>query len=318
MSRGPVIVVHGGAGSLPCEEDRQQYLQGVAGALAAGCTGLAESAEAAVLAAVSHMEAHTIMNAGRGSVLDEEGQVRLDAGFMEGARRRYGAVTGLRNCLFAARVAARLAEEGDYGRFVAPPGSDRLAASFGLPVCDPAELITERALRLWRERKAAEEAQGAAESGRAPAAAAKRGPYLDTVGAVALDAQGRLAAAVSTGGMSLKRIGRVGDSPIAGAGFWADDRSGACVTTGVGEVLLRQGTARRTVQLLASGLTPAGAAAAALAELSDYPGDDRGDSGLILLGADGQLVLAHSSQEMSGGYQRPGQEPRIGHLWRTR
>jgi len=305
---GPVLVVHGGAGQLESEEDRRQYLAGVTRALELGLAELPRGARAAVLAAVVHMEAHTIMNAGRGAALAADGSVTLDAGFMDGGSRRYGGVTAVRNCVHPVLLAERLSDEGDFGRFVGPPGADELAAAYDLPVCDPQSLVTERARRIWQRR--------CEEAGRAPAA----GPaYLDTVGAVALDAQGRVAAAVSTGGMSLKRLGRIGDSPVVGAGFWADDRAGACVTTGVGEVLMRQGSARRAVQLLAaSGATPAGAARAALDELLDRPGDLRGASGLILVSPRGEVALDHNSREMSAGWARPGGEVVVTHLWRER
>lgn len=323
VSARPVLVVHGGAGNLESEDDRRLYLAGVGEALDLGLAALPRGARAAVLAAVVHMESHTIMNAGRGAALAADGSVALDAGFMDGSTRRYGGVAGVSNCVNPVLLAERLAEEGDFGRLVGPPGADALAAAFGLPVCAPELLISERAREIWRRR--------CAELERAPAARAGRPAYLDTVGAVALDAQGRVAAAVSTGGMSLKRQGRIGDSPIVGAGFWADDRAGACVTTGVGEALLRQGTARRAVELLSMrGSTPAGAAQAthareathaaraALDELLDAPDDVRGASGLILVTPRGEVALDHNSHEMSAGWARPGGERRVSHLWRER
>ncbi|MBM3986308.1 MAG: hypothetical protein FJ296_11600, partial [Planctomycetes bacterium] len=125
---GPVIVVHGGAGDLDSADDRRQYLQGVGAALDAGLAALPQGATAAVLAAVVHMERHTIMNAGRGSALAEDGTAALDAGFMDGATRRYGGVSGVRRCMTPVLLAERLAREGDYGRLVAPPSADTLAA----------------------------------------------------------------------------------------------------------------------------------------------------------------------------------------------
>ncbi len=303
VSDGPVLVVHGGAGDLDSEEDRRLYLAGVGEALDAGLRELPRGACAAVLAAVEHMERHTIMNAGRGAALCADGTVALDAGFMDGASRRYGAVTGVRNCATPVLLAERLSREGDWGRFVAPPCADTLAAEFGLPACRPESLVSPRALRIWEARCTAGRPDG-------------RAPWLDTVGAVALDAEGHVAAAVSTGGMSLKRPGRVGDSPVVGGGFWARDGAGACVTTGVGEALMREGSARRCVQLLASGTPPAQAARQALAELEDFPGDVRGASGLLLVSPEGAVVLAHSSREMSGGWARPGGARRVTHQWR--
>jgi beta-aspartyl-peptidase (threonine type) len=290
--RGPVIVVHGGAGSLPCDEDRRAYLEGVQGALSAGLARLADGAAEAVCAAVKWLECETITNAGRGAALAADGLAVLDAGFMDGITRRYGGVTGVRRCMTPVLLARRLSEDGDYGRFVGAPESDQLPELFGVAGCEPEALVTDRSRRIFSERS-----QRTAEH--------HEGPWLDTVGAVAVDANGHLAAAVSTGGMSCKRPGRIGDSPVVGGGYWADDRTAACVTTGVGEVLMRQGTARRCVQLLADGLDPAEAAARSLGEVVEYEGDRRGTSGLILLTADGRVLLDHNSVEMSGGWMRP-------------
>jgi len=302
MNGSPVLVVHGGAGSLESEAVRARYRTGVREALEAGCAALERGAHAAVVEAVAYMEAHTIMNAGRGAALDADGRPSLDAGFMDGASRRYGGVAGVTRCMTPVRLAERLHREGAFGVLVGAPGSDALVEELGLPACAPGDLVTDR-------MRALHEARGTARRGR---------PWLDTVGAVALDAHGRLAAAVSTGGISHKRRGRIGDSPVVGAGFWADDAAGACVTTGVGEVLLRQGTARRAVQLLAEGATPERACARALDEVLDHDGDDRGVSGLILVAPDGRVRLDHNSPEMSGGWARPGGERRLEHVWRAR
>ncbi len=300
----PVLVVHGGAGSLESDADRAAYREGVGAALEAGLAHLEEGAHAAVRAATMYMESHTIMNAGRGATLAHDGKAALDAGFMDGATRRYGAVTGVRTAENPILLAEHLTVDGDYGRFVAPPEVDELAALVSCGACDPEHLVTERARSIWQRRLAID-----TERRRAT-------PYLDTVGAVAIDARGRTAAAVSTGGMSLKRRGRVGDSPVVGGGFWADDRRGACVTTGVGEALMREGTARRCVQLLADGCSANEAARRALDELVDFPGDERGASGLILVTADGEVCLAHNSDEMSAGWGRLDGSSRVDHLWR--
>lgn len=304
----PVLVVHGGAGSLASADDRVQYLDGVAQALKAGQQALQADGTAgsrqAVVASIMHMEAHTIMNAGRGSALARDGSVSMDAGMMVGSSRRYGGVTGVRHTVHPVLLADHLLDDGDYGRFVAPPESDQLIDVSGAPRCDPADLVTERTLRLHNERLA-----GAT-------VASDSAPALDTVGAVCLDAQGHLVAGVSTGGMSLKRAGRVGDSPIVGAGYWADDGVGAAVTTGVGEALLRQGTARRCVQLLAAGAEAKDAVAQALDELIDYEGDHRGRSGLILVTAAGEVVIDHNTPEMSAGWIAEDHDGRVTHLWR--
>ena len=274
------------------------------GALEAGLAHLDESAHAAVRAATMYMESHTIMNAGRGAALASDGAAALDAGFMDGATRRYGAVTGVRTAENPILLAEHLTTDGDYGRFVAPPEVDELVGLVTCGACEPEHLITERAHAIWARRRAPDVERRQAT------------PYLDTVGAVAVDARGRTAAAVSTGGMSLKRRGRVGDSPVVGGGFWADDRAGACVTTGVGEALMREGTARRCVQLVADGRSPDEAARQALAELVDFPGDVRGASGLIFVTSDGEACLDHNSDEMSAAWGRLDGTSHVDHLWR--
>ncbi len=311
VESGPVLVVHGGAGRLSSEQDRAAYQEGVMGALTAGAKHLGQSAADAACAAVAWLESESITNAGRGAALAADGSAILDAGFMDGSSRRYGGVTGVRRCMHPVDLARRLAEEGDYGRLVAAPDSDGLTEELSVPGCAPEDLVTERARGLYEQRSEQERPSDA-------------GPWLDTVGAVALDANGGLAAAVSTGGMSHKRPGRIGDSPVVGGGYWADDRQAACVTTGVGEVLMREGTARRCVQLYADSTgqgdpqaAAVAAAATALHELSDYEGDQRGNSGLILVTAQGVVVLDHNSHEMSGGWIRPGGVPEVGAFWRA-
>lgn len=305
MSISPVLVVHGGAGSLPSDEDRRAYLAGVRAALMAGVGELGRSAADAVTAAVVHLESHTITNAGRGAALARDGTAALDAGFMDGSTRRYGGVTGVRRTENPVLIARHLSNEGDFGRFVGPPCADGLVQAAGARLCEPDRLVTDRTRAMHAARIVA----GAS----LPAPGAS--PWLDTVGAVALDAHGRLAAAVSTGGMSLKRPGRIGDSPVVGGGYWADDRTGAAVTTGVGEVLMRQGTARWAVRLLGQGRTPEQAAQEALDDLLESPDDQRGRSGLILVTPQGLVALDHNAQEMSAGWIRPDGSSQVGHQW---
>lgn len=300
----PVLVVHGGAGRQSSRLDRKRYRATVSGALDAGLRELARGADDAVQAAVEHMERDDALNAGRGSVLDADGRVLLDAGFMEGASRRYGAVACVSRCLTPVVLARRLSMDGDYGRFIVGEAADELAVRWGIAACEPVDLLTPRA----RERHQARVA-----CGNGTPDLARRG--CDTVGAVALDAGGHLAAAVSTGGLACKPRGRVGDSAVVGAGFWADDGVGACVTTGIGEVLLRQGTARRCVDLIAAGRSPATAARIALAELSDHDGDQRGAGGVIVVAVSGRAAAAHTTEAMPAGSGRPGQALRLGHVW---
>jgi beta-aspartyl-peptidase (threonine type) len=146
-------------------------------------------------------------------------------------------------------------------------------------------LVAARALADWKRRRSAKAA-------------------ADTVGAVARDARGRVASAVSTGGLAGKPPGRVGDSAVVGAGFWAELPLGACVTTGIGEAMMREGTARRCVRLLAEGRTPAQAAEQSLKEVQSP--HSRPPCGLILVACDARIAVAHTSPEMIAGYVRDG------------
>jgi beta-aspartyl-peptidase (threonine type) len=259
-----------------------------------GITALAEGARAAVLAAVSFMEESTPLNAGRGAVLDANGNVSLDAGFMDGTTRRFGGVGGVRRHVNAARIAASLTDDGDFGRFLIGDAADEAGNAAGLAAVEPKDLVTDRA----RER-----------------AADSTAPRGDTVGAVAVDARGHLAAAVSTGGLVGKRAGRVGDSAIVGAGFWADDSVGAAATTGIGEALLRQGTARRAVQLIAEGLDAREAAREVLAELASEGRECVGIAGIIVIDAQGGVGIAHDSAAMAAGWIHPDGQPQVRMQW---
>jgi len=293
-------VVHGGAGPAAAPGEELLYAAAIAAALEHAVTDLGTSAGAAVVAAISYMEESTPLNAGIGAVLADDGTVRLDAGYMDGATRRFGGVADVRRCPTPVRIAAHLAGDGRYGRLLVGEATERVATEWGIALCEPQRLVTERA----RER-------------RRRALADLAGPGSDTVGAVALDAHGHLAAAVSTGGLAGKRAGRVGDSPIVGAGFWADDRHGAAAATGIGEVLMREGTARRCVELLARGLAPAEAVHVALAELHDGAGPiQEGLGGLITVTPSGDIALGHDTAAMAAGWIRPGQAPTVALRWR--
>lgn len=281
-------------------EEEPVYAAAIEAALEHGLAKLGAGAHAAVIAAVSYMEESTPLNAGIGAVLADDATVRLDAGFMEGASRRFGGVADVRRCPTPIRIAAHLARDGRYGRLLVGEAAERAATEAGIALLEPHRLVTERARERHRRAR--------------PDLAA---PGSDTVGAVALDARGHLAAAVSTGGLAGKRAGRVGDSAIVGAGFWADDRHGAAAATGIGEVLLRQGTARRCVELLARGHGVAEAVRIALAELHD--GDDLGEDGLgglITVTPSGEIALGHDTAAMAGGWIRPGEAPTVALRWR--
>jgi beta-aspartyl-peptidase (threonine type) len=224
------LVIHGGAGSERIAHDDPEHeaaaRKGLAEALAQGSEILAQGGSAvdAVEAAVRLLEEHPCFNAGRGSVLTEEGEVELDAAIMNGATRQAGAVSGIKFTRAPISLARRLMEHGPHV-FLCGAAADRFAAAAGL------EQVANDFFILPERRRQLEEALAAGSA----ADPIKYG----TVGAVAVDVRGDVAAATSTGGITAKRWGRVGDSPLIGAGTYADNRAAAISATGSGEYFIR-------------------------------------------------------------------------------
>ncbi|MGN6106273.1 MAG: isoaspartyl peptidase/L-asparaginase family protein [Kofleriaceae bacterium] len=246
MSGAPILVVHGGAGKVEPER-HARLLAGVRAAAIAGHDVLARGGSAldAVVAAVRLLEDDPELNAGTGSVLTRDGTVETDAAVMDGATRRVGAVAAVPDLGNAVALARAVLESGEHA-ILAGPEAWRFAREVGIAPAAPGSLVTERARQRLR--------------------AALGEPGGGTVGAVARDRDGRCAAATSTGGTSGKRRGRVGDSPIPGAGTWADARC-AISATGDGEAILRVALARTIAAELAAGRALPDAVRVALAEL---------------------------------------------------
>ena len=224
------LVIHGGAGSMrPVHGDRdheERARQGLRDALQAGAAilGGGGSAVDAVEAAVRVLEDDACFNAGRGSTLNAEGFVELDAAIMDGSNRRAGAIAGVRTTRAPISLARTLMERGPHV-FLSYEGADRLAREAGLEQVDNSWFVTAERRRQLDEMLA----RGGFD------AEVKYG----TVGAVALDEGGHVAAATSTGGLTAKQWGRIGDSPLIGAGTYADDRAAAVSCTGSGEYFIR-------------------------------------------------------------------------------
>lgn len=249
--------------------------------LAGGGTAL----DAAVRAVVA-LEDEPALNAGVGACLTEAGTVELDASAMEGTARRAGAVALIRRVRNPILLARLLLDEGRHV-FMAGPAAEALAAERGLALVDPATLITPERAAAWRERSARQEREGGDES-------------AGTVGAVAVDAGGHVAAATSTGGIAWKRAGRIGDSAVIGAGTFADDRGGAASSTGDGEAIMRATLARVAVDHLRRGLAPERAAALALDEVVAVGGH----AGIILVDRYGRVGAAHTTPHLSYAIRR--------------
>lgn len=264
----PALIVHGGAGAVP-ESERAGRQAAVERARDTGWATIGDGALAAVVAAVRHMEDEPLLNAGIGACLTTDGVCELDAGVMVGYGLRVGAAACLRDVRHPIDLALAVMKDGRHVLLVAE-GASRFARDHGLEMADPSIFITDRKRQQLLE--------GA-----------------DTVGAVARDADGHLAVAVSTGGRTGKLPGRVGDSPIAGAGFYADDRCGALCGTGLGEAFIRLGLARLAVVELQHGMDPAAVAQGAIDLLGSAM---RAPGGVILIGREGSPHAAFNTPAM--------------------
>jgi beta-aspartyl-peptidase (threonine type) len=282
---------------------------GIANALAAGYKLLEKGASAldAVEAAVAVMEDDDAFDAGRGSFLTRDGRVQLDALLMNGANLRTGGVAcveRLRNPIRAARL---VLDKSPHVYFVGT-GAERFAMQHGMPLIDNTELIVPREReRLMAFQKA--ELEGAKDTTFSgplhPDKERNEHPTTlshDTVGAVALDKDGNLAAGTSTGGTLSKAPGRVGDSSLIGCGCYADNHSAAVSLTGWGEPIMKLVLGKWAVDRVAAGHAPQAAAEAAIAYLYTRLG---GHGGIILLGPDGRFGLAHNTPRMAWGLQTP-------------
>jgi beta-aspartyl-peptidase (threonine type) len=272
------ILVHGGAGQVA--PDRYERLR--AGVRAAAEVGNAVldadgSALDAVVAAVRALEDDPEFNAGTGAALTRDGCVETDAAVMCGDTRRVGAVAAVPDLGNPVLLARAVLDAGEHV-LLAGPAAWQFAAEVGIARAAPGSLITERARQRLAAALAGERERLAGGAGSASGSVAREREG-GTVGAVARDRRGRLAAATSTGGIVRKRSGRVGDSPIPGAGTWAD-RDVAVSATGDGEAILRIALARTIAAYTATGLSVREAAASALAELRRLTG---GTAGVIVL-----------------------------------
>jgi len=273
-------------------------------ALARGRALLEDGATAleTVVETVAVLEAHPAFDAGRGAVLDRSGRAQLDAGVMCGATLRWGAVAHVRRFAHPIRVARRLLDGDGQERLLVGPGAEAFAEEVGFELIENEALIVERErLRFARLRDESAFHTSRAFSGDGPDA--PRG----TVGCVALDAEGRLAAATSTGGAPYTRPGRVGDSPLVGAGYYADGEAAASAT-GWGEAIATVLLCGRAVDAVGSGATPEAAAIAGLDRMRrDVVGTgERGvagpaTGGLIVLDRQGRGGWAYTTPRMARG-----------------
>ncbi|HIG73406.1 MAG TPA: hypothetical protein EYQ24_02150 [Bacteroidetes bacterium] len=297
----PAVLVHGGAWAIP-QDETDAHVDGLHRALARA-RQLGERGASAldiVTETVAVLEAHPAFDAGRGAVLDRDGRPQLDAGIMDGPTLAWGAVANVRTVAHPVRLARALAEGDGQARLMVGEGAERYAAELGLPYVEEERLVVARERDRWEHLRAADGFHtSAAFSGEAP-----RG----TVGCVALDADGRLAAATSTGGAPYTRPGRVGDSPIVGAGFWADGTA-AVSATGWGEAIATVQLCSRAADRVAHGQAPEDAAGSALEAMRTrvrWPGATAATGGVIALDVQGRGGWAFSTPRMARGGWTPG------------
>lgn len=301
MKKQPVLLVHGGAWAMP-DDAVAAHETGIANALAAGYALLEKGASAvdAVEAAVAVMEDDETFDAGRGSFLTSDGRVQMDALLMNGENLRTGGVAcveRLRNPIHAARL---VLDYSPHVYFVAA-GAEQFARQHGMALCDNSELVIPREQERLYKAQAAELAGHSDTTFSGPVATLDENSH-DTVGAVALDTRGNVAAGTSTGGTLNKAPGRVGDSSLIGCGCYADNLSAAVSLTGWGEPIMKLVLGKWAVDRVAAGASPDEAAHAAIAYLFDRLG---GHGGIILLSPDGRMGLAHNTPRMAWGIRSP-------------
>jgi L-asparaginase / beta-aspartyl-peptidase len=296
MNVKPVLLIHGGAWAMP-DDAVAAHEEGIAKALAAGYALLEQGASAvdAVEAAVSVMEDDETFDAGRGSFLTQDGRVQMDALLMNGENLRTGGVAcveRLRNPIRAARL---VLDKSPHVYFVGI-GAERFARQNGMALCDNMELV------IPREQERLFKAQADELAGRPDETFSGSLDSHDTVGAVALDVHGNIAAGTSTGGTLNKAPGRVGDSSLIGCGCYADNLTAAVSLTGWGEPIMKLVLGKWAVDRVAAGASPDEAAHEAIDYLFTRLG---GHGGIILLGPDGRVGLAHNTPRMAWGLRTP-------------
>jgi len=299
----PVIVVHGGAGAWQPER-RKAGIKGVKAAAEAGYNILKTGGSAleAVEAAVKNMEDNPVFNAGLGSTLTIDKQIQMEASIMDGKTLQAGATALLKNIKNPISLARITMEKTDH-ILVAAEGAEKLADLYGLQRRNP---FTDLRLCYWRQLTTKLK-NGQLESLPSLKKLLETHPHMfemDTVGAVALDKEGNTAAATSTGGRALKLPGRIGDTPLIGAGTYADNQAGACSATGIGEVAIRLVIAKVTCDFMHAGKSAQESVEASI-ELVNRRLSLKSSMGLIAVDTKGTVGAAHNTPNLCWAYITP-------------
>lgn len=301
---GPILLIHGGAGNIQKdgfpEDRRQKYRNSLQNALDSGYAVLKSGASAvdAVEAAIVEMEDDSLFNAGRGSVYTHDEKNEMDASIMRGRDKNAGSMAGVGIVKNPIR-GAREVMTGSKHVMLAREGAEAFAIKQGLDTVDPSYFRTERRLDALRRRKDKKEGSGSSEN---DTSADKHG----TVGAVALDREGHLAAGTSTGGMMNKKFARIGDSPIIGAGTYADDRTCAVSATGHGEYFMRNLVTHDIASRM--DYLDESVEEAARTVIMEKLEELGGSGGVIALGASGDRAVVFNTKGMFRGMKGPEKE----------
>jgi beta-aspartyl-peptidase (threonine type) len=290
---GPAVIVHGGAGT-PAEAAPEKYLEGVRRAAEAGLRVLVAGGSAldAAQAAAIYLEDDPTFNAGTGAALTSDGEAELDASCMDGATLLAGAVACVKTIKNPILAARHVCNDTPHILMVGP-GAEAFARECGIPAYANELLITPQQRARWEELHKQAAIEGAD--------AVRR--KLGTIGSCAVDARAHVAACTSTGGTVYKRPGRVGDTPIIGAGTFADDQEAAASSTGVGEAIMKVSMARAACVRVREGRSPREAAVDAVGLLRERA---QGDGGIIVAGPDGRLGWAYNTPRMARAIMRAG------------
>ncbi len=305
----PSFIVHGGAGDIP-DDIVEPCRAGCRRALETGWAILSRGGSAidAVEAAIVIFEDDPSFDAGLGSNLNLDGGVELDAIVMDGRTLKSGAVAAVSRIRNPIRLARRVLEFSDHMLLVAA-GAEQFAVEQEIALCDPAELITERARNLWRRCRGGAVDTRSSFPPSGPASGSGEGA-MGTVGAVALDGNGNLVAGTSTGGTRCKHAGRVGDSPLIGCGCYADAEAGGVSCTGWGEAIMKIVMAKSATEFLrhpVPGSSPESAPMDAAREaVRLLENRAKGTGGLILLDHEGRPGFAFNTPRMIYGYLAAG------------
>lgn len=289
----PIIIVHGGAWNIP-DELIEDHIRGVEKAVGVGWEILENGGSAldAVEEAVKTMENDPTFDAGKGSFLNEEGFVELDAIIMDGSTLNVGAVAAVRNIKNPIVLARKVMELTEHALLVGE-GANRFARKIGMETVDLNELVLKREIERWKRFK----------EGKITTKDLFEQSPKGTVGAVALDKHGNFAAATSTGGIAGKMVGRVGDTPLVGCGAYADNNYGAVSSTGHGEKIMKIVLAKEVINFIAQGCNAQEAADKSIKLIWNRL---RGRAGVIVLDKNGNIGISYNTPRMAYAYVKNG------------